>query len=134
LFVSASVAEGETDKMKLIRIVFRIDSAREHALLIAETGRVIGTWPVADFVGSVESTDAFVEAVIKMADIVGIDHVGCAGWCAYVGNRNLAKGGRYYEQKLCIAFCYVFHVAFRLCVGSDKGYPGRCASRPKGQF
>jgi membrane dipeptidase len=51
--------------------------SRDHAFLVAESGGVIGTWPMGDPLG-VGSADAFVEAVMKMVDTVGIDHVGWA--------------------------------------------------------
>ncbi len=50
---------------------------RRHAFLIAETGGVIGTWTCGVPYG-VESLEAFAEAVCRMVDTVGIDHVGWA--------------------------------------------------------
>jgi len=43
-----------------------------HALLVSQTGGVIGMWPS----GFSNSLDEFVEATFKMVDVVGIDHVG----------------------------------------------------------
>lgn len=44
----------------------------EHAKLIAATGGVIGAWPS----GFNKSFDEFVENILRLADVVGIDHVG----------------------------------------------------------
>ncbi|TWT60939.1 dipeptidase [Rubinisphaera italica] len=52
--------------------------SKDYAFLIAQTGGVIGTWAVAPFAGNVGSAEAFVEAVMKLADTVGIDHVAWA--------------------------------------------------------
>jgi membrane dipeptidase len=45
----------------------------EHARMVAETGGVIGAWPsmlaVRDFA-------EFVEAILRLVDVVGVDHVG----------------------------------------------------------
>lgn len=46
----------------------------DHARLIAETGGVIGTFPIRAPFG-VDTLDAFVEALEVMVDTVGIDHV-----------------------------------------------------------
>lgn len=46
----------------------------EHARLVAESGGVIGTFPLRAPFG-VDTLDAFVEAVLVMVDTVGIDHV-----------------------------------------------------------
>jgi membrane dipeptidase len=46
----------------------------EHARLVAETGGVIGTFPIRAPFG-VDTLDAFVEALKVMVDTVGIDHV-----------------------------------------------------------
>ena len=46
----------------------------EHARLIADTGGVIGTFPLRAPFG-VDTLDAFVEALQVMVDTVGIDHV-----------------------------------------------------------
>jgi membrane dipeptidase len=45
-----------------------------HARLIADTGGVIGTFPIRAPYG-VDTLDAFVEALKVMVDAVGIDHV-----------------------------------------------------------
>lgn len=50
---------------------------KNHAFLIAETGGVIGTWTCGEPYG-VKSLEAFAEAVKKLVDTVGIDHVGWA--------------------------------------------------------
>ncbi len=50
---------------------------QNHAFLIAETGGVIGTWTCTPPFG-VDTLGAFAEAVKKMVDTVGIDHVGWA--------------------------------------------------------
>ena len=52
--------------------------SREYARLIAQTNGVIGTWAVTPQVGGLKSMEAFVEAVLVMADTVGVDHVGWA--------------------------------------------------------
>ena len=45
----------------------------DHARMVAETGGVIGVWPsmlaVRDF-------GAFIDAILRLVDVVGIDHVG----------------------------------------------------------
>ena len=46
----------------------------EHARLVADTGGVIGTFPLRAPFG-VDTLDAFIEAVLVMVDTVGIDHV-----------------------------------------------------------
>ena len=46
----------------------------DHARLIADTGGVIGTFPIRAPYG-VDTLDAFVEALRVMVDTVGIDHV-----------------------------------------------------------
>ncbi len=46
----------------------------EHARIIAETGGVIGTFPIRAPYG-VDTLDAFVEALLVMVETVGIDHV-----------------------------------------------------------
>ncbi len=45
----------------------------DHARLIAQTGGVIGVWPPAE---SFPSLDALAGGMARMADIVGVDHVG----------------------------------------------------------
>ncbi|WP_434053785.1 MAG: membrane dipeptidase [Roseibium sp.] len=50
--------------------------SKEFAQLIAQTGGVLGTWAVSPYAGNVHSAEAFVDAVNKLADTVGIDHVG----------------------------------------------------------
>jgi membrane dipeptidase len=47
----------------------------DHAFLIAQTGGVIGTWLCVPPYG-VETLDAYAEAVARLVDTVGIDHVG----------------------------------------------------------
>lgn len=49
----------------------------DHAKLIAETGGVIGTFPIRAPFG-VDTLDAFVEALSVLVDTVGIDHVAWA--------------------------------------------------------
>ena len=43
-----------------------------HALLVAETGGVIGMWPS----GASKDLEEFVDETMRMIDVVGIDHVG----------------------------------------------------------
>lgn len=50
--------------------------SKEFAQLIAQTGGVLGTWAVSPYAGNVHSAEAFVDAVNKLVDTVGIDHVG----------------------------------------------------------
>lgn len=45
----------------------------EHARVVSGTGGVIGVWPVA---GSAPSMKIYAENVARMADAVGVDHVG----------------------------------------------------------
>jgi membrane dipeptidase len=49
----------------------RIDA--EHAKLIKETGGVVGLWASA---GDFPDFVAFAEGMVKMADVIGVDHVG----------------------------------------------------------
>lgn len=46
--------------------------SREHALLIAQTGGLIGAWPS----GFSRDFDDFVENTLRLIDVVGVDHVG----------------------------------------------------------
>ena len=48
---------------------------RDYAFLVAQTGGVIGTWTVGEPVG-VKDRPTFYEGVHRLADTVGIDHVG----------------------------------------------------------
>jgi membrane dipeptidase len=50
---------------------------KDHASLVAQTGGVIGTWLMGDPLGA-GSAEAFVEAVMRMVETIGIDHVGWA--------------------------------------------------------
>lgn len=47
----------------------------EHARLVAETGGVIGVWPlgVYDPEGQI-SMQAYVDATLRLSDVVGVDH------------------------------------------------------------
>lgn len=49
----------------------------DHARLVAETGGVIGVWPlgVYDPDGQI-SMQAYVDATLRLIDVVGVDHVG----------------------------------------------------------
>jgi membrane dipeptidase len=74
--------------LALSHTMIRYDSARfgdyresrqrwitpEHARLVADTGGVIGTFPLRAPFG-VDTLDAFIEALKVMVDTVGIDHV-----------------------------------------------------------
>ena len=51
--------------------------SEDHAHLIAQTGGIIGTWPLPHPIAT-RNEDAFVEAILRMTDEVGIDHVGWA--------------------------------------------------------
>lgn len=44
----------------------------DHAKLVAQTGGVIGAWPS----GFNKSFDEYVENILRLVDVVGIDHVG----------------------------------------------------------
>jgi membrane dipeptidase len=46
--------------------------SREHALLIAQTGGLIGAWPS----GFSRDFEDFVENTLRLIDVVGVDHVG----------------------------------------------------------
>jgi membrane dipeptidase len=50
--------------------------SREHARLIAQTGGVVGIWPVTT--SDVQSLSDFADRVARTVDIVGVDHVGLA--------------------------------------------------------
>ncbi len=49
----------------------------DHARLIADSGGIIGTFPVMAPWG-VDTLDAFIEALARLVDVVGIDHVAWA--------------------------------------------------------
>lgn len=46
--------------------------SKEHAIIVAETGGVIGAWPS----GYSSSLEDFAENTIRLIDIVGVEHVG----------------------------------------------------------
>jgi membrane dipeptidase len=74
----------------------------DHAHLVAETGGVIGTWLMHDPLGA-GSAEAFVEAVMKMVETVGIDHV---GWATDLLDTGLGPWFRDYREfpALCARF------------------------------
>jgi len=47
--------------------------SREHAMVIAQTGGVVGIWAIAP---TFESLPAFVDGIARAVDAVGVDHVG----------------------------------------------------------
>jgi len=47
--------------------------SREHAMVIARTGGVVGIWAIAP---TFESLPAFVDGIARAVDAVGVDHVG----------------------------------------------------------
>jgi membrane dipeptidase len=59
------IAEGEALHPRLISM--------DHARLIAQTGGLIGAWPTG--IGNPDFP-AFIERLLRLVDVVGIDHVG----------------------------------------------------------
>jgi len=59
------IAEGEVQHPRLISM--------DHARLIAQTGGLIGAWPTG--IGNPDFP-AFVDHLLRLVDVVGIDHVG----------------------------------------------------------
>jgi membrane dipeptidase len=67
LLLSHSILEMEADRPIAKRAI-----SKEHAKLISQTGGVIGAWPS----GFNKSFDEYVDNILRLVDLVGIDHVG----------------------------------------------------------
>lgn len=67
IMLSHSILEMEPDRPIAKRAI-----SKEHAKLVADTGGIIGAWPS----GFNKSFDEFVDNTLRLADAVGIDHVG----------------------------------------------------------
>ena len=67
IMLSHSILEMEPD-----RPIARRAISKEHAKLVAGTGGLIGAWPS----GFNKSFEEFVDNSLRLADVVGIDHVG----------------------------------------------------------
>ena len=67
VMLSHSILEMEADRPVAKRAI-----SNEHAKLIAQTGGIIGAWPS----GFNKSFDEYVDNTLRLAEVVGIDHVG----------------------------------------------------------
>ena len=67
IMLSHSILEMEADRPVAKRAI-----SKEHAKVIAETGGLIGAWPS----GFNKSFDEFVDNILRLVDVAGIDHVG----------------------------------------------------------
>lgn len=67
IMLSHSILQMEPDRPIAIRAI-----SKDHARLIASTGGIIGAWPS----GFNKSFDEYVDNIIRLVDVVGIDHVG----------------------------------------------------------
>ncbi|TDQ18224.1 membrane dipeptidase [Algoriphagus boseongensis] len=67
IILSHSILKMEADRPIGARAI-----SPEHAKLIAETGGLIGAWPS----GFNKSFEEYVENILRLVDVVGIDHVG----------------------------------------------------------
>jgi membrane dipeptidase len=113
---TAHMAEAAGAPIVLSHTLMKYDSGRfgsyfekrprwiteDHARLVADTGGVIGTWLMHDPLGA-GSAEAFVEAVMKMIETVGIDHV---GWATDLIDAGLGPWFRDYGEfpALCARF------------------------------
>lgn len=67
IMLSHSILEMEADRPIGKRAI-----SKEHAKIIAETGGIIGAWPS----GFNKSFEEYVDNTLRLAEVVGIDHVG----------------------------------------------------------
>ncbi|MEP7324010.1 MAG: membrane dipeptidase [Saprospiraceae bacterium] len=67
IMLSHSILEMDSDRPIAKRAI-----SKEHAQLVAKTGGLIGAWPS----GFNKSFEEYVDNILRMADVVGIDHVG----------------------------------------------------------
>ena len=67
IILSHSMLEMEADRPIAKRAI-----TKEHAMLIADTGGLIGAWPS----GFNKNFDEYVDNIKRLIDVVGIDHVG----------------------------------------------------------
>ncbi|MBY0434349.1 MAG: membrane dipeptidase [Cyclobacteriaceae bacterium] len=67
IMLSHSILAMEPDRPIAKRAI-----SKEHAKLIAETNGIIGAWPS----GFNKSFDEYVDNIVRLVDVVGIDHVG----------------------------------------------------------
>ncbi|GAB2497958.1 dipeptidase [Algoriphagus taiwanensis] len=67
IILSHSILKMEADRPIAARAI-----SPEHAKLIAQTGGVIGAWPS----GFNQSFEEYVENILRLVDVVGIDYVG----------------------------------------------------------
>jgi len=67
IMLSHSVLEMEPTRPIANRAI-----SKEHAKIVADTGGLIGAWPS----GFNKSFEEFVDNTLRLADVVGIDHVG----------------------------------------------------------
>ncbi|MEQ8302858.1 MAG: membrane dipeptidase [Cyclobacteriaceae bacterium] len=67
LILSHSILKLEEDRPISVRAI-----SEDHAMVIAETGGVIGAWPS----GFSTSFDDYIDNIMRLIDVVGVDHVG----------------------------------------------------------
>lgn len=67
IMLSHSILEMDSDRPIAKRAI-----SKEHAQLVAKTGGLIGAWPS----GFNKSFEEYVDNILRMADVVGIDHIG----------------------------------------------------------
>jgi membrane dipeptidase len=67
VMLSHSILEMEADRPIAKRAI-----SKDHAMLIAQTGGIIGAWPS----GFNKSFDDYVDNTLRLVEVVGIDHVG----------------------------------------------------------
>jgi membrane dipeptidase len=67
IMLSHSILEMEADRPIGKRAI-----SKEHAKLVAQTGGLIGAWPS----GFNKSFDEYVDNILRLVDVAGIDHVG----------------------------------------------------------
>ena len=75
------VADATTAPIILSHSILKLDAerpiamraiTREHALVVAKTGGVIGAWPS----GFNTNFDDYIDNILRLIDVVGVDHVG----------------------------------------------------------
>jgi len=67
ILLSHSILEMEPDRPIAKRAI-----SKEHAKVIAQTGGVIGAWPS----GFNKSFDEYIDNIMRLVDVAGVDHVG----------------------------------------------------------
>ncbi|WP_338875163.1 membrane dipeptidase [Spirosoma sp. SC4-14] len=67
IMLSHSILQMEADRPIAVRAI-----SKEHANVVADTGGVIGAWPS----GFNKSFDEYIDNILRLVDVVGVDHVG----------------------------------------------------------